>query len=122
MDDTLITISIVVSIVVFVGSLIAIPIAVIRLPENYLVHPTKKSKSLPLKIAKNALGVALLAIGIAMLVLPGQGVLMVIVGLMLVDFPGRHKLVVKLMTKPKVQRVITAIRRRAGKPPLQTKA
>lgn len=120
MDDTLLTVSIILSIVVFIGSLIAIPIMVIRLPEDYLVHPPEKTKSLPLKIAKNALGVALLAIGVAMLVLPGQGVLMVIVGLMLVDFPGRHKLVAKLMKKPKVQRVITAIRRRGHKPPLQT--
>jgi hypothetical protein len=120
MDDTLIVVSIVLSIVVFLGSLIAIPIVMIKLPEDYLVSPPQKSKSLAKKIAKNALGVALLAVGIAMLVLPGQGILMVIVGLTLVDFPGRHKLVVRLMKKKKVQRVITAIRKRAGKPPLRT--
>lgn len=120
MDGTLIAISVVVSIVVLVGSLIAIPVALIRMPEDYLVRPKEGTKSLPLKIAKNVLGVALLAIGVAMLVLPGQGVLMIIVGLTLVDFPGRHKLLVKLMKPPKVQKVITAIRRRAHKPPLQT--
>lgn len=120
MDGTLIAISIVLSIVVFVGSLIAIPVAIVRLPEDYLVRPPEETKSVPLKIAKNVLGVALLAVGIAMLVLPGQGVLMVIVGLMLIDFPGRHKLVVKLMKKPKVLKVITAIRKRFGKPPLKT--
>lgn len=119
-DPVFVGISIGVSIAVFVGSLIAIPVALIRLPEDYLVKEPEKSKSLPLKIAKNALGVALLAVGIAMLILPGQGVLMVIAGLTLVDFPGRHKLVRKLMTKDKVQRVITAIRRRGGKPPLRT--
>lgn len=120
MDGTLIAISIGLSIAVFVGSLIAIPIVVARLPEDYLVKPPEKSKSLAKKIAKNALGVALLGVGIAMLILPGQGILMVIVGLTLVDFPGRHKLVVKLMKKPKVQKVITAIRKRFGKPPLKT--
>jgi hypothetical protein len=119
-DPTFMAISIGVSIAIFVGSLIAIPIAIIRLPEDYLVHPPEQTKSMPLKIAKNALGIALLAIGIAMLVLPGQGVLMVIAGLTLVDFPGRHKLVKKLLSKPKVQRAITAIRRRGHKPPLQT--
>lgn len=119
-DPTFIGISIGVSIAVFLGSLIALPIVLIRMREDYLVHPPEKSKNMALVIAKNVLGVALLAIGIAMLVLPGQGVLMGIVGLMLVDFPGRHKLLMKLMQKPKVQRVITAIRRRGGKPPLQT--
>lgn len=120
MDGTLIAISIVLSIAVFVGSLIAIPMALVKLPEDYLIKPPEKSKSLAKKIAKNALGVALLAIGVAMLVLPGQGILMVIVGLTLVDFPGRHKLVVRLMKKKKVQKVVTAIRKRFGKPPLKT--
>lgn len=119
-DPIFIGISVGVSIALFVGSLVAIPIVIIRLPEDYLVRPPQKSKSLPLRIAKNALGVVLLAVGIAMLVLPGQGVLMVIIGLLLVDFPGRRKLLHKLLTKPKVQRAITAIRRRGGKPPLQT--
>jgi hypothetical protein len=120
-DPVFIGISIGVSIAVFVGSLIAIPVTLIRLPEDYLVKEPEKSKSLPLKIAKNALGVALLAVGVAMLILPGQGVLMVIAGLTLVDFPGRHKLVRKLMTKDKVLRVVTAIRRWGHKPPLRTK-
>ena len=119
-DPVFMGVSIGVSIAVFVGSLIAIPVALIRLPEDYLVNPPKKSKNLALVIGKNALGVALLLIGIAMLILPGQGVLMVIAGLTLVDFPGRRKLLKKLLSKPKVQRPITAIRRWGGKPPLKT--
>ncbi len=119
-DPVFMGISIGVSIAVFLGSLIAIPVVLIRMPEDYLVNPPEKSGNVALKIAKNVLGVALLAIGVALLVLPGQGVLMIIVGLMLVDFPGRQKLLRKLMGKPKVQKVITAIRKRAGKPPLQT--
>ena len=119
-DPVFIGISIGVSVAVFVGSLIAIPVALIKLPEDYLVNPPKKQKSVPLAIAKNVLGVALLVIGVVMLFLPGQGVLMIIAGLTLVDFPGRHKLLRKLLTKDKVQRAITAIRRRAGKPPLRT--
>ena len=120
MDKTLIAISIGLSIVVLVGSLIAIPLVLARLPEDYLVKPPEKSKSLAKTVAKNALGVTLLAIGVAMLVLPGQGILMIIVGLTLVDFPGRHKLIVRLMKPAKVQKVITAIRKRFGKPPLRT--
>jgi hypothetical protein len=120
MDGMLIALSIGVSIAVLIGSLIAIPIALIRMPEDYLVNPPPKSKSLARTIAKNALGVTLLALGVAMLVLPGQGILMVIVGLTLVDFPGRHQLVARLMKQRKVQKVVTAIRKRAGKPALRT--
>ena len=119
-DPVFIGISIGVSIAVFIGSLIAIPVALIRLPEDYLVKPPEKPKSLPLAILKNTAGAALLAIGVVLLFLPGQGVLMIIGGLTLVDFPGRHKLMRKLLTKDKVQRAVTAIRRRAGKPPLRT--
>jgi hypothetical protein len=120
-DPVFMGVSIGVSIAVFLGSLIAIPIVLIKMPEDYLVHPPKKSANTALKIGKNVLGVALLAIGVALLILPGQGVLMIIVGLLLVDFPGRQKLLRKLMAKPKVQKAITAIRKRAGKPPLQIK-
>lgn len=119
-DPVFMGISIGVSIAAFIGSLIAIPVVLIRMPEDYLVHPPDKSEHPVLKALKNVLGVALLAIGIAMLVLPGQGVLMIIVGLLLVDFPGRQKLLRTLMSKPKVQRAITKIRKLAGKPPLQT--
>ena len=117
---TFIAISIGLSIAIFVATLIAIPIAIIRVPEDYLVRPPQRSKSMPLKIAKNALGIALVALGVVMLFLPGQGVLTVIAGITLVDFPGRQKLLHKLLGQPKVQRAITAIRRRGGKPPLQT--
>src|SRR5689334_16871726 len=120
MDKMLIALSIGLSIAVFIGSLIAIPIVLVGLPEDYLVHPPAKNKSLASTIAKNALGVTLLAIGVAMLVLPGQGILMVIVGLTLVDFPGRQRLMLKLMKQPKVQRVVTKIRARVGRPPLRT--
>ncbi len=120
MDKMLIAVSIGFSIAVFIGSLIAIPIVLVRLPEDYLVHPPAKTKSVAQKVMKNALGVTLVAIGVAMLVLPGQGILMVIVGLTLVDFPGRQRLLLKLMKQPKVQRVITKIRARVGRPPLKT--
>ena len=52
MDKMLIGVSIGVSIAVFVGSLIAIPIVLARLPEDYLLRPPDKPKSLAKTIAK----------------------------------------------------------------------
>ena len=42
-----------------------------------------------LLIAKNLLGFVLIVAGIAMLVLPGQGLLTIVVGVVLMNFPGR---------------------------------
>ena len=60
----------------------------------------------------------LVLMGLAMLVLPGQGVLTLLIGISLLDFPGKRKLEKKIVRAPTVHRAIDAIRRRAGQPPL----
>jgi hypothetical protein len=44
-----------------------------------------------------------------------------LVGLSLVSFPGKRQLQRRMLRLPGLSRVIGAIRRRAGKPPLQLK-
>jgi hypothetical protein len=68
---------------------------------------------------RSLLGALLVLLGILMLVLPGQGVLMIVAGLSLLRFPGKRKLLRRLLRAPGVHLVCDAIRRRAGKPPLQ---
>jgi hypothetical protein len=70
-------------------------------------HPTLRWVGL---LVKNALGVVL--------VLPGQGVLTLLIGISLLDFPGKRDLERKIIRTPTVHRAMDAIRRRAGKPPL----
>jgi hypothetical protein len=72
-----------------------------------------------LRVLRNALGVLLVLLGLAMLVLPGQGLLTLAVGLMLVDFPGKHQLVVKLLSRPKVLGVVNKLRARHQAEPLR---
>ena len=67
---------------------------------------------------KNLLGAFLLLMGIAMLVLPGQGILTMLIGISLLDFPGKRRLEKKIVCSPAVRRAIDKIRRRAGQPPL----
>jgi hypothetical protein len=69
-------------------------------------------------VLRNLLGVLLVLLGIAMLLLPGQGLLTLLVGLLLIDFPGKHQLVVRLLTRPKVLSVVNKLRAHRGAAPL----
>lgn len=116
----------IVSIIAFIGTLIAIPAILIRLPADYFdeqkphtwmetYHPVIRKVSLFLK---NGVGYIFLLAGIAMLVLPGQGVLTMLIGVSLIDFPGKRKFEKKLICLPGVLRTINALRQKYEKPPL----
>ena len=106
------------SVVVFVASLIAIPVVLVRLPDDWFVRP-HKTHSLPVKVVRTVIGAALIALGIAMLVLPGQGVLTILVGVGVLDLPFKHRLIAKLLSNPKVHGAIDKIRRKAGRGSLE---
>lgn len=117
----------VLSLVMFFGSLIAIPILIARIPANYFVdeqrRPSRTRRFHPavyamLIVSKNVLGVILILGGIAMLVLPGQGLLTILIGISLSDFPGKYGLERRLVSQPGVFGAINWLRERAGKAPL----
>jgi len=72
------------------------------------------------RVGKNFIGFILIAIGLILALpgVPGPGLPIVLLGLMLVDFPGKHRLVQKLLSVPRVLGGINALRVRLGKPPL----
>ncbi len=111
---------IVLSVVSFVFSLVAIPYFVIKLPYDYFAHEHRpKEKWLKgsgiFNIVKNIVGIVLIIGGILMLVLPGQGVLTILIGLMITDFPGKYKFERWLVKREPVLKTINWIRKRAGK-------
>jgi len=71
-------------------------------------------------IGKNLLGILLVALGVVLSLpgVPGQGLLTILLGVMLLDFPGRHRLEQKLLSKPSIVNTINRLRGRFGKPPL----
>ena len=71
-------------------------------------------------IGKNILGVFLVVLGIVLSLpgVPGQGLLTILLGIMLLDFPGRERLEQKLLSKPSIVNTINRLRGRFGKPPL----
>ncbi len=68
-------------------------------------------------VLKNLLGVALVGAGIVMLVLPGQGILTILIGVMLMDFPGKYALEKRLVSRPTVMRSLNWMRAKANRPP-----
>jgi hypothetical protein len=113
------------SVIAFVGTLIAIPAILIRLPPDYFKnhhhkpwfanhHPAIRTLGL---LIKNLAGIIFLLAGIAMLFLPGQGLLTMLLGILFIDFPGKHRLEQQLIQHPKVLKAINAFREKSGKPP-----
>jgi hypothetical protein len=72
-------------------------------------------------VGKNLLGVLLVAIGILLSIpgVPGQGLLTILLGIMLLDFPGKRGLEQKLLSRPGVLKTINRLRARFEKPPLE---
>jgi hypothetical protein len=116
----------VLSVVGFLGSLIAIPWILIRLPANYFDerHPRRWMENhhpvlrLIGHVVKNAVGIIFFLAGVAMLFLPGQGILTMLIGISMLDFPGKRALERKLIGQPTMLKTINKLREKFGKPPL----
>lgn len=102
------------SVVMFVGTLTAVPIFLVKVREDYFVRERKKH-SLALQILRNVMGLALVALGIAMIVLPGQGLLTILVGLSILDLPIKDRMITRILCHPKVHGAIDRLRHKAGK-------
>ena len=107
--------------------LIVVPLLVTRIPSDYFAHGRFHKKlwadhhlvlRMVLLTGKNLLGYVFVAAGIVMLVLPGQGILTILAGIMLLDFPGKYRLVRWIVGRPQVLRTLNWLRRRAGRSPL----
>jgi hypothetical protein len=112
-----------VSVVTFVGTLIAVPVLVARIPTDYFSTPRRHATAWDERhpflrvtglVAKNVLGALLIVAGIGMLVLPGQGILTILMGIVLTDFPGKYRLERWLIRRRAVRRAVNWIRRKAG--------
>ncbi|MEP6569703.1 MAG: hypothetical protein ABJC10_08020 [Acidobacteriota bacterium] len=68
-------------------------------------------------LVKNLLGVALVVLGIILSIpgVPGQGILTILLGIMLLDFPGKRDLEHRLVSRPRVLYAINKLRHRFGR-------
>ena len=116
------------SVLTFIGSLVAIPWIISRLPANYFIRHRqlveKRHELYPVLaritfICRNIVGFGFFLTGVAMLVLPGQGILTIVIGISFMDFPKKQQLIDHLVRHPKVIRLLNWIRLKEKKPPFE---
>ena len=114
------------SFTIFIFSLLTIKWLVALIPSDYFI---KKNNSefrsnypifwLVSIIIKNLVGYTLIIGGILMLVLPGQGLFTIFVGLMLSNYPGKFYIERKFIAIPSVLRAINWLRKKSNTPPIK---
>ena len=121
----------IISLITFVGSLLVLPWLLGLIPEDYFLHHSRSPTHLKarhpavrllLLIGKNLLGLFLICGGILMLFLPGQGLLTLAAGLLLLDYPGKYSLERRIVAHPSVLQGINWIRAKGNHPPLKVES
>ncbi len=107
-------------------STVVMVVLLLRLPANHLIAPSEAGRPQNTaqwlrKIAKNLFGGLLVLVGILLSLpgVPGQGLLTIFAGIILLDFPGKHRLERKLMGSQRMLSAVNRIRARYQKPPLE---
>lgn len=116
----------------FLGSLIisfaAIGIVMVKIPENYFSSHYQQDfmPNSPWLVrwgavlVKNILGIILIIIGIILSLpgVPGQGILTILLGLIMIDIPGKRPIEAKIIKRPTVLSAVNNLRAKYNKPPL----
>ena len=109
-------------------SFASIVIVLVKIPANYFSTHYKQD-FLPdsswivrwgAVIAKNLFGVFLILLGILLSLpgVPGQGILTILLGIIMLDIPGKRPLEAKIIQRPAVLSAANKLRLRWDKPPL----
>ena len=107
-------------------ALVGVPWVIARLPPDYFSRAQRRTWrevdgepvfAVLLGLLKNVIGAVLVLLGLVMLVTPGQGLLTLLAGLLLMNFPGKYRLERWLVMRPGMLRVLNWLRRRQGQAP-----
>lgn len=106
----------------------AIAIVMVKIPDNYFsshyVQDFMPGSPWIVRwgavVAKNVLGIFLVGLGIILSLpgVPGQGILTILLGLIMLDIPGKRPLEAWIIKRPAVLSAVNNFRARYNKPPL----
>ena len=109
-------------------SFLAIVVVMVKIPANYFsshyVQDFLPNSSWIVRwgavVAKNLFGVFLIVLGIILSLpgIPGQGFLTILLGLIMLDIPGKRPLEAKIIKRPSVLAAVNNLRAKFDKPPL----
>jgi len=115
------------SVAMFVISIASMPFIVAQIPADYFTHQGRHRMSqsnhhpairLTLAGFKNMLGALMLIAGFIMLFTPGQGLLTILFGLIIMNYPGKYQLERWIIRKPVIFSAVNSMRTKQGKEPL----
>ena len=112
----------------FALSFVAIGIVMVKIPANYFSSHYQQD-FMPgspwivrwgAVILKNIAGFLLILLGIVLSLpgVPGQGILTILLGLIMLDIPGKRPLEAKIIKRPNVLSAVNNLRKRYDKPSL----
>jgi hypothetical protein len=113
-------------VVSFFASILIVGVVLVKIPDNYFSSHYQQD-FMPnaswftrwgTTIAKNCVGAILVVAGIVMLIGPGQGILTILIGLIMMDIPGKRPLEARIIKRPAVLAAANRLRARYNKPPL----
>lgn len=112
----------IISVLIFIFSIVGLRLFIIAIPSDYFINKKRVSalrdNSILLwvfyKIFKNIIGYIFIAIGLLALVLPGQGILMILIGLMMSDYPKKFDLEKKIIKIDTVRKGVNWIRKKSN--------
>jgi hypothetical protein len=110
----------IVSILIVVGMLATRPATYFRDEGRPRPLPRGGAAGVIGRVLRNAVGLVLILLGLLLSLpaVPGQGVLTMLIGLMLVDFPGKRRFELKLVARPGVLKALNRVRGWLRRPPL----
>lgn len=113
-----------------VVSLFVVGYVLARLPADYFVNPAARRREVArhpilaggLFAGRNLLGYFLIVLGAILSLpgVPGQGLLTILMGVMLIDIPGKFRVERWLVSRRPVLAAVNRLRAKLGSPPLQT--
>jgi hypothetical protein len=113
-------VALVITVVILAAMLATLPANYFR--NDFNVRPLRDAGALSVvkRLVKNVIGLVLIVLGALLSLpgIPGQGVLTMLIGLMLVDFPGKRALEQKLVARRGVLETMNRVRAWLGRPPL----
>ncbi|KAA0445804.1 MAG: hypothetical protein FXV79_04550 [Candidatus Thioglobus sp.] len=113
-----------ISAIIFVASLALLPWMLGKISANYFVKSKVKTKiknpwQLLVAALKTLAAILLLIAGIIMLITPGQGIATILLALLLLEFPGKRSLELKIINNNSTFKTLNWLRSKAGKPPFK---
>lgn len=112
----------------FVASIAVIALLLVKLPPTYFLDSHNRDLWIDRHsvlrwlgvVLKNLLGIGIVVVGVILSLpgIPGQGILTILIGLVLIDFPGKRRLERAILRRPGILDRVNRLRGRFGKPPL----